>query len=112
MIKYEVRTVKVETRNGKNAIDAFDKKTNQDTYLVAACDTLEEARAAYDDEYSGVRHSSHGGLPLFEHFCKMIEINEYDEDGEWVSGGDWYASDFPDYPGAYAEVTEEEASDD
>lgn len=100
-MKYEVRTVMVETRDGKNALRVFGNKVDQDTTLVAAFDRLEDAQAVYQKEYSGVKCC---GNRLYEHTCKLIEVNEYDDDGEWISGGDWLVTDFPDY----TEVTADE----
>lgn len=41
-------------------------------------------------QYCGSVH----GVPLFEHHCKFLLKNEYDEDGEWVDGGDWCLRNF------------------
>lgn len=94
MKKYEVRTVTVETRNNE-PFKTFMAKVDQDTQLVGAFDTEAEARACYDSVPSGATETSDHGMPLYVHECKLIEINEYDEDGDWVEGGDWLCYDFP-----------------
>lgn len=96
MVKYEVRTVTVETRNNE-PLKTFTAKTNQGTELVASFDTEEEARTCYEKAHCGVTRTSDHGMPLYVHDCKLIEINEYDDDGEWISGGDWLCYDFPSY---------------
>ena len=93
MKKYEVKTVSVETKDGKDAINVFLNQTNQDTYLLKSFDNLEDARAFYATVDSSVRYMGR----YYLHECKMIEENEYDEDGEWINGGEWWESDFPEY---------------
>lgn len=95
MKKYEVRIFSVETKRGNNVMDTWNDSTSQETELVKACDTLEEAKAIYDTINTDCR--SMGGYYL--HTCKCIEVNEYDEDGEWVTGGDWECHDMPERKG-------------
>ncbi len=92
MKKFEVRTVYVETKFGRDTLEKFHNQTNQTTELVKAFDTLEDAKEYYAHVYSGVRYM--GGYYL--HSCKLIEENDYDEDGEWVDGGLVWTHDFPD----------------
>ena len=94
MKKYEVRTVTVETRNNE-PFKTFTAKVDQDTQLVEAFDTEAEARACYAEVPCGATETTDHGMPLYVHDCKLIERNEYDEDGDWVEGGDWLCYDFP-----------------
>lgn len=94
MKKYEVRTVKVESWDN-DPFNTFTSKVDQDTELVGSFDTEAEARACYDSVSIGATETSAYGMPLYIHDCKLIEINEYDDDGHWVDGGDWLCYDFP-----------------
>lgn len=96
MEKYEVRTVTVESRNN-DPLKTFNSKIDQDTELVASFDTEAEARACYANVYSGAKETSYNGMLLYIHDCKLIEVNEYDDDGNWIDGGDWLCYDFPRY---------------
>ena len=87
MKKYEVRTFNVETKTGTSA-DAQTKwanETNQETFLVKAFDTLEDAIACYNELSVTCRDMG----SYYLHEAKVIEVNEYDEDGEWIDGGEW-----------------------
>jgi hypothetical protein len=87
--KFEVRTFSVETRNGKNPIDKFFNQGNQDTQLVASFISLDEAKAELVNFTPTVEYGNNG-VVYYHHECAGIEENIYDEDGEWVSGGDWW----------------------
>lgn len=91
MIKYEVRTVNVDTKDGKNAFKKFNSLVDQDTELLKSFDNLDDARKFYDTISTSVRYM--GGF--YSHECKLLEQNEYDDEGEWVAGGDWWVYDFP-----------------
>lgn len=93
MKKYEVRTVDVETKNGKNSIDVFLASDNQTTELVKSFDTLEEARAFFAKVDTSVRYMS----GYYLHSCKIIEENDYDEEDNWRDGGDWWDYEFPNF---------------
>ena len=95
MKKYEVRTVSVETKRGKNALETYINSTNQDSTLVKSFNTLEEAREFYATVDTSARYMS----GYYLHKCKFIEEAEYDDDGEWIGGGDWWDSNFPAYKG-------------
>lgn len=95
MTQYNVCEVKVETRTGKNAYQTFDNQTDQTPATTVSFDTLEAAREYYATVNTGVKYC---GNRLYEHFCKYLEEVEVDEDGEFVSGGAWWACDFPDDP--------------
>lgn len=103
MIKYEVVTFNVETKNGK---DAFEKWLNQpDQYerLVKECDTLEEAKKIYDGIVTRARYMSR----YFLHECKAINAVHYDENGEfdYVDGVEF---DAPDYSNNYDDEDEDD----
>ena len=93
MKKYEVRTVSIETKRGKNALETYINSTNQDSTVVKSFDTPEESREFYATVDTSVRYMS----GYYLHECKFIEIANYDDDGEWIDGGDWLERDFPKY---------------
>ena len=82
MKKYEVKTEMVVTKNGKNALAVYGGLTDQYPELVGSFDSREQALECYKNVYTGVKDCGNG---RYEHDCKWIEINEYDEDGEWVA---------------------------
>lgn len=87
--KFEIRTFSVETKDGKNPFGVFQNLTNQDTELLESFDTLEEAIASFEN-YGATVRKDHYIVTRYLHDCYVIEENEYDEDGEWVAGGDWW----------------------
>ena len=93
---YEVKEVRIETRDGKNPLNVFNNASNQDTYLIKRFDTLEEARAFFATVKTDVRSMDR----YFLHTGKIIEQNEYeiDENGEeeWIAGGDWWDFEIPE----------------
>lgn len=97
-IKYELCKTMVETRDGKDALGKYVNQIDQNYTSVAAFDDFEEAKKAYEEEKTNVNYCGYvHGVPLFEHHCKFLLKNEYDEAGEWVDGGDWCLSEFPNY---------------
>ena len=98
MIKYEVRIFNVERpANSKKTVeDIWFNSADQDTILLRSFDSLEDARSYYDSISTECKYRHYGSssLSYYNHSCKCIEMNEYDDDGEWVAGGDWLESDF------------------
>lgn len=101
MIRFEVRTVMVETSNGKNAMKEFDKKVDQDTDLVNTFISREEAVKCYDNLETSVKFCG----SFYEHFCKLIAvIDDESEEGEGMTfdeglkcgyvPGDWLLCEF------------------
>lgn len=91
MKKFELRKgyVEVRSKDLKNVSDfpIFDQSVIV-TQLIKSFDSLEDAKKALSKKESDIyKFQSHGlyhcGITQF-----FIEENEYDEDGEWVSGGD------------------------
>ena len=80
----------------KNALAVYGGLTDQDPELVGSFDSREQALECYKNVYTGVKDCGNG---RYEHDCKWIEVNEYDEDGEWVGGGDWTDLEFSDADG-------------
>ena len=90
MYKYEVEEFTVETKDGKNPIAVFNDLNNQELNLIASFDTLEEAKAELAKFIPTVKNMGN----YYNHECAVIVVNEYDEDDEWVSGGDWDSVSF------------------
>jgi len=89
MKKFEIRKLNVETKDGKDPFGVFQNLTNRETELIASYDTLEEARNNFV-RYSPSVSKGHYYVTYFLHECYVIEENDYNEDGEWESGGDWW----------------------
>lgn len=115
MKKYEVSKLYVEANlhkdtDEKAVWDRWFEKSNQTTELVAAFDTLEEAKKCYENvKLAAPKRVGCAGIEVgFE--GKIIEENEYDEDGEWIGGGDWWMSEIR--VDKVEEAEEEEEDDD
>ena len=91
MRKYELRSASVEVRKFsdiKEGCTCSVDLQNQDYFLIKSYDDKEEALKElkkYNTTISTL--SDHlGRYYLVEEF--FVEENEYDEDGDWISGGD------------------------
>lgn len=91
--KFLVNIYNVETKDGYGAFEKWENGTDQTPFNSEMFDTFEEAKKAYEERHAGMRQMS----GYYLHTCKALEMNEYDEGGEWVGGGDWYAYEFPDF---------------
>lgn len=96
MKKYEVRLGSVETKDGRNALDVFFSKGNQDTDLYASCDSLEEAVDIYNDIPTSCGYRRNGNTVYYLHDFKVIEESEYDKDGKFVESYGWAECDIPE----------------
>lgn len=117
MKKFEVRKIEVEVdkkkaRRGITAEETFYNKIDQDTELIRAFDTLDEARAFYEQLGTSCRELSAGGCRYFLHVGKCIEVNEYDEDGEQLGGGEWEAADFAEHKDEDEDEDEDEEGEE
>ena len=95
--KYEVRTVRVYTKYGRDALTKFWNDPC-DTDLIAVFDDLQAAREFYAKIPTSVKYM--GRLYGYAHECKFIQPEEYDEDGDVSTESrfyeDWIEADFPD----------------
>jgi hypothetical protein len=91
MKKFEIRknTAEYSFRKRKN-IHTGCTTEQQDQYpeVVEDFDGLEEAKEALKKYNSDIRKTSGNVGTLYEVTEYYIEENVYDEDGEWISGGD------------------------
>lgn len=92
MTKYKVVIFRVEVpkEKGLKPQDVWDSETNHNITTVRSFDTPEEAKVFYDTIITLVKDCGRYNL----HFCKAIEINDYDDNGDLVNGGDWQCVDF------------------
>lgn len=94
--KYEVISFSVETTDGTNAAEEWNKSVDQDFKTLASFDDKEEALKFYATVETGI--SDYGRY--FLHSCKAIVENEYEmnDDGEleWVGDGDTWEEDIPE----------------
>lgn len=104
MTKYEVFTDTFEFRFGtyKGSIPSmtgsdvwmeYNYRANNDPFLAGSFDTLEEALAFFRHYYAdyGETHAEKGNVFwLLRGRVAWIDRNEYDEDGNFVDGGDLY----------------------
>ena len=105
MKKFEIREIYVETKDGKDPFGVFHSLTNQDSELIASYDTLEEARKNFGEHIATVRKQNYR---CYSHDCYVIEENDYNEDGEWEAGGDWWEMECKEWE---EEEEEEEEND-
>lgn len=93
MKKYEVFTGTVTTKNGLDAAEEWSRHP-EERQLVGAFDTKEEAEKCYNGTRTETRVSYYGSQAGYVHEFKVLEENEYDEDGEWIGGGDTLAEEW------------------
>ena len=117
MRKYEVREVSAEVAlKDKRLIEPgmaqnynSEKSGNGDTNLIASYDTVEEAMADLKQRKSSVSlTSSFSGKKYYLVEEYFIEENEYDEDGDWISGDIWEYSEMPCYEIQYNRLMDRE----
>ena len=100
MKKYEIiKTEKEFTYKERNDIET-GCTTYEDPEILASFETLDEAKEAlkkYETE-TWIGSSAHyNSLATIAEYS--IQENEYDEDGEWISGGDvWDTTELPSNP--------------
>ncbi len=89
MKKYELkkRTTEIAWKDRFDILEGCTAEDPEPTTLKR-CDTKEEAEKALKDCTTSIRElkGASGTFYAVEEYC--IEENEYDEDDEWVSGGD------------------------
>lgn len=89
MKKYELKRAIVEVRyKNRLQIKKGVSGSCENPEILASFDEPEEALAALSMHRTEVRELSGGAGRYYEVTEYCIEENEYDEDGEWVSGGD------------------------
>lgn len=91
--KFEIVKNTIEVKKGeiKEGCTIDIERTVQEPEKLESFDTKEEALKALANYQSKVRElSGHLGI-YYEVTEYYIEENDYDEDGEWVSGGDIHA---------------------
>lgn len=93
MKKYEVFKGTVTTKNGLGAAEEYYRHPEK-MGLVGSFDTKEEAEKCYNGVSTETRASYYGSQVGYVHEFKVLEENEYDEDGEWIGGGDTLAEEW------------------
>ena len=113
MTIFEIKTDNFEFRFGtyKNSIPSMTEQEVFDTYLGESCndptiresfDTLEEAREEFSKNYSfyGSTYPEAGNVFwLLRGDLAWIEENEYDDDGEFISGSNVWEYSAQGYDG-------------
>lgn len=84
MTKYEIVKNTLETKGDYEQGMTYNYEGDQYPEILASYDTLKEAKEALKDYTSEIRDMS--GYNLITEY--YIEENAYDEEGEWISGGD------------------------
>ncbi len=92
MKKYEVKQFEFETKEKEDLILAWNEETNQNTKLIKSFDTPEEAKIFYESIELQKTKGCQGGY--YHVYGKCIEENVYDEEGDWLDGGDWLEYEF------------------
>ncbi|MDD6667769.1 MAG: hypothetical protein PUE58_07450 [Lachnospiraceae bacterium] len=103
MKKFEIVEHTEEIKN-KSAIvpgctespEIYESHTNIDKKILKSFDTLEKAKTELENYVASISKESGSAGTYYLVTEYMIEENDYDEDGEWISGGDiWEFSKFP-----------------
>ena len=81
-----MRRAEISWKNRKSIKEGCT--TEGEPELIKSFDTLEEAKEERRKFQTSIRKLSNGSLSYFEIEEYMVEENDYDEDGEWESGGD------------------------
>ena len=63
----------------------------QEPETITSFETLEEAKEELKKYQTSIRELSNHGMMYFLIEEYMVVENEYDEDGEWMAGGDVWA---------------------
>lgn len=85
MVKYElIRRSKEFTYKTRNEIKSGCTMYDSDPEKLKSFDELKEAKTELEKYKTEIQHS--GNIYTVTEY--MIEQNEYDDDGEWVNGGD------------------------
>ena len=89
MTKYEIvmKRTEISFKDRKNIKEGCTSDA-QDPEQIKSFDTLEEAREVLKKYETSIRKLSNHSLSYYKVEEYMIEENEYDEDGEFISGGD------------------------
>lgn len=88
MKKFEIvmRRAEISWKNRKSIKEGCT--TDGESEMIKSFDTLEEAKKELEKYNTSIRKLSNGSLRYFEIEEYMVEENDYDEDGEWIAGGD------------------------
>jgi hypothetical protein len=92
MKKYEVKesTIEVNYKNRKNIKAGVSLESeNQEPTIIASFDTLKEAQKKLKELKTDIKENHYNGT-FYNVTEYYIEENEYDEDGDWLTGGDIY----------------------
>lgn len=86
--KYEIRRNDCQVRKESETEEGCTlQQRDQEPEIMKSYDTLAEAKEALK-KYKGSVEYIRDTVSFFQVVEYYIEQNEYDEDGEWVSGGD------------------------
>ena len=92
MKKFEIVMKRAEIRYKERAkIKEGCTMGYQEPETIKSFDTLEDAKEELKKYQTSIRELSNHGMAYFEIEEYMVEENEYDEDGEWIAGGDIWA---------------------
>lgn len=89
MIKYEIKKgyEEISWKDRKKIMPAVAVQViDSDPELIASFDTLEEAKNELK-KYESVVWLTGGSNPYYDITEYYIEENEYNEDGDWIDGG-------------------------
>lgn len=87
-VKYEIKKNDCQVRKESETLEGCTlQQRDQMPEVLESYDILDEAREALK-KYKGSVEYIKDIVSFFQIVEYYIEQNEYDEDGEWVSGGD------------------------
>ena len=92
MKKYEIvmKRAEISWKNRKSVKEGCTMDC-QEPEVIKSFETLEEAKEEFKKYQTSIRELSNHGMTYFLIEEYMVEENEYDEDGEWMAGGDVWA---------------------
>ena len=88
MKKFEIRKSSAEIRNKLDIAEGCTYLIDEDPKIINTYDSIEEARKFLASLKTSISEYSSPIGKIYSVEEYYIEENEYDEDGEWVSGGD------------------------
>lgn len=102
MLKYELKkhTANLKDKGTETLYQGCAVDADQEPQVIALYDNLDDALAELSKYSTYVKHYDSSFLPYpwayYEVEEYAVEVGEYDEDGEFLSGSDFYITEMPE----------------